>query len=181
MKNQKSKIKNQKLALLFLIIFLGSLFSPLVSLALNSYQVDDTTVYYEGLIPCGKSKDIPLAPGESEEVRMPCQLCHFFVMFDGIVDFVLKLVIVIAVLMLTIGGFMFLFAGGDPGILAKAKSILTSVAIGLVIIFGAYLIIGTILQVIGLSDWTKEIYQNWWKEGIFQIECNKTLKIAPIA
>jgi len=154
---------------------LASLFFPLVSLAacpkgLNSYKADDTLICYKGLVPCGKDPDA-LAPGESKEVALPCQFCHLFVMFDGIVDFILKLVIIIAVLMLTIGGFMFIFAGGNPGILTKAKSILTSVAIGLAIIFGAYLIIGTILQAIGLSDWTKEIYQNWWKEGIFQIEC----------
>ena len=167
-KKTKFSLTMKNLKLIFLFIFLGSLLLlPLVSLA-GTYKVDGKTATYEGLVPCGKSEK---GPGETDEVTMPCQFCHFFVMFDGIVDFVLELVIIIGVLMLTIGGFMFLFAGGSPALLARAKSILTSTAIGLVIIFAAYLIIGTILQAIGLSDWTKEIYQNWWKEGIFQIEC----------
>jgi len=155
----------KKLIFIFLVIFLASLLLlPLASLA-GTYKVDGKTVTYEGLIPCGKSKDIPLAPGESEEVRMDCQFCHFFVMFRGILDFILKLVIIIGVLMLTIGGFMFLFAGGSPKTLDLAKRILTSTVIGLVIIFGAWLIINTIFMAIGVAGWTG------LREGWFSIEC----------
>lgn len=165
----RGTMKNLKF-LFFILILLGIVFTPLISLAGEYLLEDGTKVKYEGLVPCGKSEET-LAPGESHEVTMPCQFCHFFVMFDRIVDFILALVIVIAVLMLTIGGFLFFFAGTNPSALKTAKGIMTSVIMGLVIIFAAYLIIGTILQAIGLSDWTKEIYQNWWKEGIFQIEC----------
>jgi len=136
---------------------------PLVSLAAGTYKVDGKTVTYEGLVPCGKSEK---GPGESDEVTMPCQFCHFFVMFRGILDFVLKLVIIIGVLMITIGGFMFLFAGGSPAILGRAKTILTSTIIGLVIIFAAWMIINTIFIAIGVADWTG------LREGWFSIECS---------
>lgn len=155
----------KNLKILFLITFLGSLLFPSISLALSSYQGYDKTIYYEGLVPCGKSADKPLAPGESEEVRLPCQFCHFLVMFRGILDFILKLVIVIGVLMFTIGGFMFLFAGGSPERLDLAKRILTSTVIGLAIIFGAWLIINTIFMAIGVADWTG------LREGWFSIKC----------
>ena len=157
----------KNLKLLFLIIFLGSLFFPLIGLALSSYQGYGTTIYYEGLVPCGKSKET-LAPGESPEVAEPCQFCHFFVVFKGILDFVLKLVIIIAVLMLTVGGFMFFFAGGSPAALDRAKKILTSTAIGLVIIFAAWLIVNSILTFPGFIN----PQLSWDPTKWFQIECS---------
>ena len=111
-----------------------------------------------GVVPCGE-------PGN------PCQLCDVFVMIDNILDFILiKMVPVIAVLMLVVGGIMFFFAGADPGMLTKAKSLITSTIIGLVIIFAAFLIVGTVLSVLGLTGWTEDLYRNWWQEGFFQIQ-----------
>jgi len=111
-----------------------------------------------GLVPCG---------GEGEA---PCRLCHFFVMVDTILDFILiKLVPVVAVLMLTIGGAMFFFAGANPKYLQMGKDIITSTLIGIAVIFAAFLLVGTILSAIGLAGWTENIYKNWWQEGFFQI------------
>jgi len=107
-----------------------------------------------GIVPCG---------GEGEPA---CQLCHIFVMFDSIIKFVLfKLVPPLAVFMIVIGGIMFIFAAGSPGTLEKAKKVLTATVIGLVIIFGAWIIINTFFMIIGVSDWTG------LKEGWFQIPC----------
>ncbi len=110
-----------------------------------------------GLVPCGE-------PGNE------CQLCDFFVMINGIFQFVvIKMVPVIAVLMITIGGIYYFFAGADPGALETGKKILTSTIWGLIIIFSAFLLIGTILNAIGLASWTQDIYRNWWQEGFFRI------------
>lgn len=107
-----------------------------------------------GLVPCG-GKDEP-----------PCQLCHLFVMLDNIVDFVLiKLVPPLAVLMVVIGGTMFLLAGGNPGILSRANSLLTAVFIGLVIVYGSWIIINIFFTLIGVSEWTG------LSEGWFKINC----------
>ncbi len=157
-------MKNEKLKILLSVILLGSLLFPLISLADGTYKMDGKTVNYKGFVPCGKNKET-LAPGESAEVAFPCQFCHFFVMFRNALDFILKLAVVIAVLMLTIGGFLFLFAGGSPKILDSAKRILTSTAVGLAIMFGAWLIINTIFMAVGVADWTG------LKEGWFSIEC----------
>jgi len=157
-------MKNEKLKILLSIILLGSLLFPLISLADGTYKMDGKPVNYKGFVPCGKDKET-LAPGESDEVALPCQLCHFFVMFRNALDFILKLAVVIAVLMLTIGGFLFLFAGGSPKILDSAKRILTSTLLGLVIILAAWMIINTIFMAVGAADWTG------LKEGWFSIEC----------
>lgn len=113
----------------------------------------------EGLVPCGTE-------------GCPCQLCHFFVLFERIIDFIfIKLVPPIAILMLVIGGVMFFFAAGNPGALARAKSIITTTVIGLIIIYVAFILIGMFLLSIGLANWTTDIYKTWWEEGFFTIEC----------
>ncbi len=135
------------ISFLFLFLFLAS--SPVLA--------GGTNCPTEGLVPCGTTD-------------CPCEFCDFFVMIDNILDFVLlKLVPAIATLMLVIGGSMFFFAGGDPGKITTAKRLMTSTIIGLVIIFAAFLIVGTILSAIGLTGWTEDIYRNWWQEGFFQI------------
>ena len=117
-------------------------------------------VHGEGLIPCG---------GAGQD---PCEFCHIFVMFDTIADFVLfKLVPPIAMLMIVIGGGMFMLSSGNPSNIMQAKKIMTSTVIGLLIIFGSYIFLGMFLQAIGLADWTTEIYKSWWQDGFFNIPC----------
>ena len=150
-----------------MIIMLGIFIFPTASFA-GDYQVDGRTIHYEGLVPCGKSEP---GPDESPEVTVSCQLCHLFVTIKGIVDFILlRIVSVIAVLILTAGGVMFVVSRGNPGDLTRAKSMMTAVVVGLVIIFASWLIINTIFMSIGLADWTGNL-----KEGWFEVSCSITL------
>lgn len=106
-----------------------------------------------GLVPCGRSEDT--TPNNDMDETVSCELCHLFIMFERIVDFVLVYVIPpIAVLMIVIGGVMFFFAGASPEQLSKAKSILTTVVIGLVLIYGAWIITNAFLTMVGVADWT---------------------------
>jgi len=144
---------------IFLIIFLVILaFLLLISSA-------------AGLVPCG---------GEGEPA---CQLCQLFEMFKRVIDFLLiKIVPPLAVLMLAIGGFMYVFAylspaealpgggKGGPALLSQAKKLIISVIFGLLIIFTAWLLVNLFFQMIGVQKWTRltddpatpEI-EGWWK------------------
>lgn len=185
MKKQKIKSKSQKLILLFLIVFLGSLIlTPLFSLA-GEYKADGTTVKYRGLVPCGKRAP---AEGESKLVTMPCQFCHFFVMFKGIFDFVLQLSIVIAILMFTIGGFLYIiaYAGpteilpegvkGGPVLLSRAKKTMTTTALGLLLIFAAWLIVNVVIVTLTtgapVPGAVGEIFGQPW----YKVNCPITIK-----
>ncbi len=146
----------------FILFFGVLLFFPFVVSA-NGYQT--------GLVPCG-------GPGD------PCTLCDFFVMFDRIIDFLLvptiynnyfPLVPAIGALMLAIGGFMYIFAysgmgemteKGGPKLVGQAKKVFTSVVIGFIIIYGAWLLVGLFFQAIGTSEWTG-LREGWW-----EIECD---------
>ena len=164
MQIQNTKSKIQKL--LLIAILLG-LTLPLVSFA-GSYIANGTEIKYEGLVPCGKAT---AGPGASAPVTIPCQLCHIFVMFGGIINFLIwGITMPAAVLLFVIGGAMLIFASGKPDLIKKGNDIIRSVAIGLIIIFVAYLVVGTFLKFIGLADWTLAIYKDW-NSGFFKFNC----------
>jgi len=128
------------------IFLLSSLF--LVFLFLPLYQTQ------AALVPCG--------PGTE---KTTCEFCDLFVLTNGIIKFILlKIVPTVAVLMLIIGGTLFLLAGAKPAYLEQAKGIITSVVIGLLIIFAAWVIVNTVFDRIGVI----ELGQGWhW----YNIQC----------
>ena len=112
----------------------------------------------EGLVPCGTD-------------GCPCTLCHFFSMFKRIIDFIMiPLVPIIAVLMLVIGGLMFFFSAGSPGNLAKAKSVITSTVLGLMIVYVAWIMVNTFFVIIGVAEWTG-LLPSPGGSGWFVIDC----------
>ncbi len=143
----------------------------------NRYDTGEKThpVAYDGLVPCGKcvlidpqnaNGILSLSNGITQGGNLKyvsCQFCHFFVMFKGIVDWVVGVLVpVIAVLMLIIGGLMFFFGGTNPQMLLTGKNIIKSVIWGLIIVYGAWLITSTILSMIGAQEWTG-LVSGWWK------------------
>jgi di/tricarboxylate transporter len=101
-----------------------------------------------------------------------CRLCDFFSLLDKIIDFAMfKIAPIAAVLLLIVGGVMFLISSGDPSRVTKAKDIIKSVIIGLVIMYSSYMVVGLILKQIGLATWTQEMYSSWLDRGVFEIDC----------
>lgn len=110
-----------------------------------------------GLVPCGRTCDDPSTPENECKV---CALCDFFVMFERIFDYILfRAAPGIAILMIAIGGFMYMFAylnpaGGGPQLISRAKSLFSAVGFGLLILYGAWLIVDLFLWAIGVAEWT---------------------------
>ncbi len=76
-------------------------------------------------------------------------------LFTNIVSAIVALSGVALFIMLLVGGFNFLFAGGDQKKLEQARGTLTGAIIGLVVIVSAYLILNTIGIFTGVTDVTK--------------------------
>jgi type IV secretory pathway VirB2 component (pilin) len=92
----------------------------------------------QGLVPCGN-------PGQE-----PCGIDDFFTMLGRIYNFiVLYLATPLAVIAITIGGVMMIISGGNPSLMQKGKDILKLAILGLVLAFGSYLIIKTLLSSMG--------------------------------
>ncbi len=74
------------------------------------------------------------------------------VLFTRVVTAVVELAGVLLFIMLLVGGFTFLFSGGDQKKLETARGTITNAIIGLVIIVSAYLILKTISTFTGIPD-----------------------------
>jgi len=76
-----------------------------------------------------------------------CGISDFFVMLENIYDFIVKMIAApLATIALIIGGVMMMVSAGNPSQFQKGKQILIFAIIGLVLAFGSYLIIRTLLN-----------------------------------
>jgi len=126
-----------------LLIFLVSIFFlSFYALTVNAQQCDESAGG-NGLVPCGREVVNGI-------VICPCQLYHVGILFLNIFNFiVLQISVPLAGLLIVIGGVVLVFSGGNPGLASLAKRILWGAIIGILLIWGSYLIIKTVLSVIG--------------------------------
>lgn len=97
-----------------------------------------------GLVPCGISAENTRA---SDAEKAPCTLCHIFVLAEKIIDFLMWTAApVLAVLGFTWGGFKILVSGANPGLRSDGIRIMKTVIVGLLIVFGAWIIVNELLQ-----------------------------------
>ena len=150
-------------------------------------------VCYEGFVPCGLGKpcwkdsveqsgecvpkdDASLLKVYDEKGReigvgMACRFCHFFVLIDGIVDFLLfKIAPFLAIAMIVVGGMMFYFGGSKPDLLTRGRKLIIGVVIGLFLIYGAFMLTGVFLSALGVTEWTG--LGEWAQGGPFRISCD---------
>jgi len=124
-------------------------------LILIFFTIFPIETYGQGLVPCGGAGN-------------PCKLCHFFVLLNNIWVLILKIVAGIAAITFTVGGIMFLFAGNNPAMLQSGKKVVTSTVIGLLIIFGSWMLVNTILTWPGfVSADFQNILSNWNKPDLW--------------
>jgi len=121
---------------IFLFLFIASLFGFFAS------------AQAQGLVPCG---DTP---------ANPCGFCHlfelvnniiiFFLIPDGAINNLLPLVPILASLLIAIGGFFMLTSAANPQGLQRGRTIIFTVVVGLLIVYGAWLFIGLFFQAFGV-------------------------------
>lgn len=113
-----------------------------------------TSPVYAGIVPCGLLEDDPDQPGDQTQ---KCTLCHFFLMLDNLFDFTVKILApALAALMIAIGGGMYIIGGsgqmGGPDLINQAKSLFIAVAVGLVIVYGAWALVNLLMMLLGYSS-----------------------------
>lgn len=99
-----------------------------------------------GLIPCGRSID--------GVVTTPCTFKHVMILINTLINFVLvKLSIPLAAILFVYAGISLITSGSAEG-KTKAKNIFLNTVIGLVLAAGSWLIVNTILTILGYNgDW----------------------------
>lgn len=110
-----------------------------------------------GLIPCGKQVDNP-ATAEWKE-NAPCDSCSMVLMGQLTIEFLVQIAAIFATLVIIIGGFLYIFAIGQPSTIEKAKSIIKYTLIGFAVVFIAWSIVNSILATVGYID---PLGGNWY-------------------
>lgn len=119
---------------ILVLIIMPMVLSPVMALAQEA-----------GLVPCGQA-----ANDGQGGIANPCKFQHVLVLINKVVRFVLfKLVVPIAAIAFAWAGFLLLFSGGNSSQKEKAKKIFWSVLLGLAVAVAAWLIVYTVLNILG--------------------------------
>lgn len=96
-----------------------------------------------GIVPCGYG-------------TLPsCDLCQLYTLTKNGIDFMLfDLILPVAVVALLIGGIFLLASGGNQQMIESGKKAITNTVIGIIIAFGSWLIIATIVNTLGYTGFT---------------------------
>jgi hypothetical protein len=101
-----------------------------------------------GLVPCG---------GQTGD---PCNTNDVVGFANSLIDYLIKALGVIAVIVMVYAGFKLVVSAGNESEWGKAKELFTNVIIGIILILAAWLIVDTVLKGLtgrGLGDWTEEL------------------------
>ena len=94
------------------------------------------------IIPCGIGDGVP------------CTFCHLYDLLRNVIDFLLIIIIPLALVGIAIGAFYILTSGGNTAWVSTGKGIIGSAIMGILITLLAWLIINTILSILGYKgDW----------------------------
>ena len=82
-----------------------------------------------------------------------CTFCNLAQLVHNIINWVFLIIIPVGVLLFAFAGLRLVVSRGDPSALGDAKSQLTKIIIGLVIMFASWTIVDTVLKVATGSDY----------------------------
>ncbi len=137
MKNAKLKSKIQNCFKFLVVVFSFSF------LLLNL-----SFVHAAALVPCG-TKDNPTA----------CTICDLFKLVKNIVNFLtIDIATPLAIIILIYGGVKLITAGGSEEKVKQGQTAVRRAAYGLLFVFGAWLIVNTLLTWVGNSDLLKSYW-----------------------
>lgn len=119
-------------------------------------------VHADGLVPCG-------GRGES-----PCTLCHFIVGIHGIVSWFMKVMVFLALTIITAMGVLYIVSGGNEGMMKTAKGGLWSALVGVLIVLFAWLIVNvTMFWILPAND-DLGVEAEFRITSGFQFQCDTT-------
>ncbi len=105
------------------------------------------------LILISLSLILPIIVSADETIRIenPLEAESFEVIVNNIIDFIFKIAIVVAPLMVIVGGFLFVTAGGNVQQINRARNLLIWTAIGFLIVLLSKGILGIIEKILGVK------------------------------
>lgn len=114
-------------------VALASVFMP-VNSVLAVAPPANTGQGDSGLVPCGYGDEYD------------CGTDDAITLANNVIDFLIKMLAVVAVIALVYAGFKLVTSAGNESAWREAKSLFTSIVIGIIIILSAFLVVDTILK-----------------------------------
>lgn len=78
----------------------------------------------------------------------PCTICDFYQLVKTLTDFLLIIIVPLAILALAVGGIYLLAAGGRESWVSRGKEIIWSAVLGIVIALVAWIAVNTIMSLL---------------------------------
>ena len=110
---------------------------------------EEVPITVGGLVPCGREWN---DPDTGWDDTADCTLCHLVLMIQLIIEFLVKLAAVAAAFFLSVAGYYYIFASGNPEKVALAKKTFSRALMGFLIILIAWIIVDSILAAFGYID-----------------------------
>jgi len=87
-----------------------------------------------------------------------CNACHLVDLVNGVINWLISILSIIAVIGIVISGFQMVTSGGNESAWTNAKARFTNVLLGFILVLAAWLIVDTVLLTLtgsGLVFWGK--------------------------
>jgi hypothetical protein len=85
-------------------------------------------------------------------------------MIDGIIEFIyIKIVPYLAIIMFVLAGILLFASGQDPQMPGKVKKMILYAVLGLVLIYGVWILVGSLLNILGVTQWQDPAGTGWFK------------------
>ncbi|MBU6142318.1 hypothetical protein KGO95_04415 [Patescibacteria group bacterium] len=106
-----------------------------------------------GISQTGSNSQVPAANGSGlvqcgNPGQPACNLCSLLALIQILINYAIDLAFAFSGLFIAWGAFVIMTAGGSEQRVKKGKEVMTTAIIGLVIMLSAWLILGTVLQVL---------------------------------
>lgn len=135
------------------MVLLNTIITLIVGFAIYSIPID----VWAGLVPCDGS------------TANPCDTCELVVLGEGILDWLIGVMLVVFAIVTAWAGFRLVTSGGNPGAKTDAKSKMLSAFIGIIITLSAWILVDTLMRSL-LIGGEGEINEKPWST----LECIKT-------
>lgn len=95
-----------------------------------------------------------------------CSTCDFLALFANISEIILQFVGIAVLVMVIIGGLMWIMSAGNPTLVQKGQAVLVGAVVGTLIVLGGYFIVnGVIASFVGDGDFTDvQLFDTNWAE-----------------
>lgn len=106
-----------------------------------------------GLVPCGNGSD----PANR------CTLCHLVLGIRDLIDYGFKIFVGLGLLMMVVGGVLYIVSAGDKGLIDTAKNIMKNTAYGFVFVLSGWLLVNFTIMLLGANVGIDTTDKTWDK------------------